>query len=149
MTDLLARWAELWGAGMRDVWAHYTAAQDTILAEGRALVGQTPAEVVYADDRLRVLRYHPLVERPLPIPVLCVPSLINHYYVMDLIPERSLVRALLEHGVDVYMLDWGIATEADRTCTMDAYIVERLGRAVQVVRERSGQAAVSLLGYCM
>ena len=72
MTDLLARWAELWGAGMRDVWAHYTAAQDTILAEGRALVGQTPAEVVYADDRLRAA-LSPAGRATAPIPVLCVP----------------------------------------------------------------------------
>ncbi|WP_119071681.1 PHA/PHB synthase family protein [Aggregatilinea lenta] len=146
---LFDRWADLWGAGMREVWTGYTTAQDTILAQGRALVGQTPAEVVHTEGHVRVLRYTPLVERPLPVPVLCVPSLINHYYVMDLIPERSLVRSMLERGIDVYMLDWGIATEADRSITMDDFITERLGRAIRVVREQSGQPAISLLGYCM
>ncbi|HEX3052661.1 MAG TPA: alpha/beta fold hydrolase [Aggregatilineaceae bacterium] len=147
--DLFARWTQLWDAGVWQVWRDYTAAQKSILAMGRELVGQTPADVIYTEDHLRLLHYHPQVASPLPVPVLCVPSLINQYYVMDLIPERSLVGYLLAQGLDVYMLDWGTATEADRCRTMDEYIGVLLRRVVQVIQRATGQPTVSLLGYCM
>jgi polyhydroxyalkanoate synthase len=149
MDDLLERWAELWGAGMAQVWRSYTAAQEAIRATGRTLVGQTPARLVHAEGSLRLLRYLPQTETQRPIPVLCIPSLINHYYVMDLAPERSLAGALLRRGLGVYMLDWGVATAADRDRPLDEYITGLLGRCVEVARRESGADSVALLGYCM
>lgn len=147
--DLFSRGMELWQGGLREVWRAYTAAQQAIYRQGRGLVGQTPAEEVHREGRARVLHYRPQVETPHRIPVLCIPSMINHYYVMDLTPERSLVRYLLSQGIDVYMLDWGIATEVDRYRTLDEYIAGVLHRAVEHIRHATGQDALSLLGYCM
>lgn len=147
--DLLRRWAALWGSGVQQVWQHYTASQDTIRQQARALVGQTPADTLYTEGPLRLMRYRPLVETLLPVPVLCVPSLINRYYIMDLTPERSLVRYLLSQGLDVYMLDWGTATPADCRCSLDDYITGRLRRCVEQVRQAAGDVPVALLGYCM
>ncbi len=147
--NLLERWAVLWSLGLQQVWERYAAAQDTILAQGRALVGQTPAEVVYTEGRLRLLRYTPQVPNPMPVPLICVPSLINRHYVMDLIPERSLVGYLLAQGIDVYMIDWGTANALDRYRPLDEYITGLLRRCVGVVQRASGQESVSLLGYCM
>jgi len=149
MSDLLSRWVELWHEGVGDIWRHYIAAQDHIRTQGRHLVGQTPAEVVYTEGCLRLLHYSPLAVASVPVPVLCIPSLINQYYVMDLTPERSLVRYLLEQGLDVYMLDWGTATDAERYRSLDDYITRMMGRCIQLVRRISGQERVSLLGYCM
>jgi polyhydroxyalkanoate synthase len=149
MDDLLERWAQLWSAGMAEVWRSYSAARDTIRATGRALVAQTPAQTVYAEGCLRVLQYEPETSTQHPIPVLCVPSLINQYYVMDLAPERSLVRALLRRGLNVFMLDWGTATAADRSRSLDEYITGRLGRSVEAVRRAAGVDAIALLGYCI
>jgi polyhydroxyalkanoate synthase len=149
MTDLLARWARLWAEGMGQIWNNYSAAQEAILAQGRALVGKTPAAVILADGQMTLRRYLPLTDSRPPVPVLCVPSLINRAYVMDLIPERSLVRYLLLQGLDVYMLDWGTANEADRYRTLDGYISDLMRRCVEYIRCESGQPAISLLGYCM
>ncbi|NDJ76381.1 MAG: alpha/beta fold hydrolase [Chloroflexi bacterium] len=149
MDDLFKQWAGLWTLGMGEVWRHYASAQQTLHQQGRALVGQTPADVVHVDGPLRLLRYRPLVEQPLPIPLLCIPSMINQYYVMDLTQERSLVRYLLAQGIDVYMLDWGSATEADRHLSLDEHITGRLGRCAHYIQGETGQRAVSLLGYCM
>lgn len=149
MTELFEQWAELWQAGMGQVWRHYLAAQKHLLRQGRELVGQTPARVVYTERNLRLLHYAPLHDSPLHVPVLCIPSMINQYYVMDLIPERSLVRYLLEQGLDVYMLDWGQATPADAWRTLDEHIADIMRRCVAYVQRASGQPRVSLLGYCM
>ncbi|MBK9712702.1 MAG: alpha/beta fold hydrolase [Kouleothrix sp.] len=119
-----------------------------INADPRA-VAQTPADVVYVEGRLRLLHYRRAVERLYPIPLLIVPSLINRYYVLDLVPGRSLVEYLVGRGIDVYLLDWGAPGPADRTTTFDQYITGYLRRAVQRVRALSGQERVSLLGYSM
>ncbi|GAB4411596.1 MAG: hypothetical protein Kow00106_05870 [Anaerolineae bacterium] len=148
-TDLWARALALWTGGLGHAWEHYMAAQEAILAQGRALVGQTPATVVWTEGRARLLRYTPQVTPTLPVPLLCVPSLINRYYVMDLLPERSLVRYLVGRGVDVYMLDWGTATRVDRYRPFDEYITGLLRHAVAAICHMTGQPAVSLLGYCM
>jgi len=150
MTTLLERWARLWGMGMQHVWRNYIDGQETIREQGRDLVGQTPATTIYAEGRSRLLRYAPHVTgSPCTIPLLCVPSLINRYYVMDLTPERSLVRYLLQRGIDVYMLDWGTANAIDRHRPLDEYIGGMLRRHVQAVQRETGQQRVALLGYCM
>jgi polyhydroxyalkanoate synthase len=110
---------------------------------------RTPAEVVYRDHRLRLLHYHPLAKRRQPIPLLLVPSLIGRYYLLDFAPGKSLVEALLQAGLDVYLLDWGVPAREDRFITFDQYITGYLRRAVRRVCALSGHEQISLLGYSM
>jgi polyhydroxyalkanoate synthase len=42
-----------------------------------------------------------------PDPVLIVYGLIGRYTMIDLQEDRSLVRNLLEQGIDLYVVDWG------------------------------------------
>ncbi len=117
-------------------------------ADPRA-VAQTPAEVVYTEGRLRLLRYRPTVDRCHPIPLLIVPSLINRYFILDLVPGRSMVEYLLSCGLDVYLLDWGMPGPQDLSTTFDQYVTGALRRAAQRVRSLAGQEQISLLGYSM
>jgi polyhydroxyalkanoate synthase len=112
-------------------------------------VAQTPADAIYAEGKLQLLRYRPVADRPQPVPLLIVPSLLNRYYLLDLVPGRSLVEYLVGRGLDVYLLDWGTPGPEDRTTTFDQYVVGYLRRAVQRVRANSGQERIGLLGYSM
>jgi polyhydroxyalkanoate synthase len=118
-----------------------------LLGGATVAVAQTPAEVVYTENKLRLLHYHPVVEQRGPVPLLIVPSLINRYYLFDLAPGKSLVEYLVGRGIDVYMLDWGVPGPEDRSTTFDQYITGYLRRAVQRVRSLSGQERINLLGY--
>lgn len=118
-----------------------------MLGAAPATLAQTPAEVVATENKLRLLHYHPAVERPYPVPLLIVPSLINRYYLLDLMQGRSLVEYLVGRGIDVYMLDWGVPGLEDRSTTFDQYVTGYLRRAVQRVRNLSGQERIMLLGY--
>lgn len=112
-------------------------------------VAQTPADEVYTEGKLRLLRYRPAVEQPAPVPLLIVPSLINRYYLLDLVPGRSLVEYLVGRGLDVFLIDWGTPGPEDRSTTFDQYITGALRRATQRVRAISGQDRISMLGYSM
>jgi polyhydroxyalkanoate synthase subunit PhaC len=113
------------------------------LARGRPPVGSTPADIVHAENKWRLLRYRRSAPARLKTPVLLVPSLINRHYVLDLLPGKSFVEWLLERGHDVWCIDWGTPADEDRYLSFDDVCDRYLGRALN----KTGRAHV--LGYCM
>lgn len=112
-------------------------------------VGATPHEVVWRENKWRLLRFEPppgVVRRG--APVVMVPSLINRHYVLDLMPGKSMAEWLVAKGHDVYCIDWGTPGPEDRELDLGDIADRALGRAVRVATRRSG-AAPHLLGYCM
>ncbi|MFP8952499.1 class III poly(R)-hydroxyalkanoic acid synthase subunit PhaC [Natrialbaceae archaeon A-arb3/5] len=112
-------------------------------------VGHTPSEVVYEENKLELLHYEPKTEDQRDIPILIVYALINKPYILDLQPDRSVVQTLLEAGFDVYLIDWGEPSKLDRSLGLEDYVTRYIDNCVDVVRERSGQDEITLLGYCM
>jgi len=117
-------------------------------------VGMTPSEVVYEENKLQLLHYKPEQagiepETTHDVPILIVYALINKPYILDLQPDRSVVRRLLEAGFDVYLIDWGEPSTLDTHLTLDDYVTRYTDNCVDVVREQSGQESINLLGYCM
>mgnify|MGYP000255787930 CR=1 FL=1 len=112
-------------------------------------VGETPSEVVYEENKLRLLHYESRTEEQHDVPILVVYALINRPYILDLQPERSVIRTLLDNGFDVYMIDWDEPSTLDRSLTLDDYVNRYMENCVDEVRERSGQDSINVLGYCM
>jgi polyhydroxyalkanoate synthase len=80
--------------------------------------------------------------------VLVIPSLINRYYVLDLLPERSFLRHLAEQGLRPLVVDWGEPGPAERDFTLSDYIAGPLDAAAAKARAIAG-APIAVLGYCM
>jgi polyhydroxyalkanoate synthase len=112
-------------------------------------VGQTPSEVVYSENKLDLLHYEPRTDDQHNVPILVVYALINRPYILDLQPDRSVIRHLLDDGFDVYLIRWGDPSILDRSLGLNDYVDRYIDNCVDVVRERSGVDAISVLGYCM
>ncbi|WP_136717001.1 class III poly(R)-hydroxyalkanoic acid synthase subunit PhaC [Halorientalis salina] len=119
-------------------------------------VGQTPSEVVYTENKLELIHYKPEeagIEVPeedrSEIPILVVYALINRPYILDLQPERSVVRRLLEAGHDVYLIKWNEPSRMDQFLTLDDYVNRYIHNCVEEVAERAGREDINILGYCM
>lgn len=80
--------------------------------------------------------------------ILVIPSLINRYYVLDLLPERSFLRHLASSGLRTLVIDWGTPGSEERHFDLTGYIVERLEAAFATAAEVAG-APVGIVGYCM
>ena len=82
-------------------------------------IATTPKDEVWRQDKVVLYRYRPLADTKVTTPVLITYGLIGRYTMADLQEDRSLVRNLLKLGVDLYVVDWGNPSRADRWLTID------------------------------
>ena len=80
--------------------------------------------------------------------VLIVPSLINRYYILDLLPARSFACYLAAAGVRPLVLDWGEPGASERDLDLDGYIAGPLEAAAAAAAEIAA-GPVTVCGYCM
>jgi polyhydroxyalkanoate synthase len=112
-------------------------------------VGTSPHDVVLGRGTHTLLRYHRDTPATQAEPVLLCYALVNRPYILDLQPDKSVVAQYLRRGFEVYMIDWGVPTDADRGLTLEHYVCEFLAEAVEFVRRAHDRAKVHLVGYCM
>ncbi len=120
----------------------------TLQGLGPIETGVLPRDAVYQEDKLTLFRYQPRVATPHPVPLLIVYALVNRPYMMDLQEDRSLIRGLLDAGLDVYLIDWGYPDAGDRHLTLADYVLRYIDHCVETLRARHAQEAINLLGVC-
>ncbi len=111
-------------------------------------VGTADKDEVWSQDIVRLFRYKRDSPATVQTPLLISYALINRFDMMDLQPDRSLVRKLLSLGIDIYVLDTGYPTRNDRYLTMDDYINGYLDGAIDHICEANDIEKVNLLGVC-
>ena len=112
-------------------------------------IAETPADVVFEIDKVRLLHYKPLakVRTDIPPMIICY-GLFGRQTMIDLQEDRSLVRNLLMAGIDLYVVDWGNPTRADQFLNFDDYVELYLGSCVEYVYEVYDNKPVNVFGIC-
>ncbi|WZL72682.1 class III poly(R)-hydroxyalkanoic acid synthase subunit PhaC [Clostridiaceae bacterium 35-E11] len=108
----------------------------------------TPKELVYQEDKMKLYHYKPLVKNPCKIPTLIIYALVNRQYMMDIQQDRSVIKNLLELGLDLYIIDWGYPTQEDMYLTMDDYINGYIDNAVSHILKSNNIENLNLIGVC-
>ncbi|MCB9320678.1 MAG: class III poly(R)-hydroxyalkanoic acid synthase subunit PhaC [Lewinellaceae bacterium] len=111
-------------------------------------IATAPRETVWEDGKVQL--YHFIRETP-PVaktPVLVSYALVNRWEMMDLQPNLSFIRKLLEEGLDVYLIDWGYASGIDRYKTMEDYILGDIHECVEFICREHNLEKINLLGVC-
>ena len=111
-------------------------------------IGTAPKTEVYREDKLVLYRYEPVVKKLIAPPLLISYALVNRPYMVDLQENRSLVRNLLNLGVDVYLIDWGYPGPTERWLTLDDYINGYIDNCVDAIRAAHNVEQINLLGIC-
>ncbi|MCW5660317.1 MAG: class III poly(R)-hydroxyalkanoic acid synthase subunit PhaC [Burkholderiaceae bacterium] len=108
----------------------------------------TPKRAVLRRDKVTLYRYEPQVRQTVRTPVFVVYGLVGRWTMADLQPDRSLIGNLLAQGLDVYVVDWGNPSRADRWLAFDDYVGDYLDACVDHIRAEAGVDKVNLLGIC-
>ncbi|QJE02634.1 class I poly(R)-hydroxyalkanoic acid synthase [Massilia forsythiae] len=112
-------------------------------------VGVTPGTVVFENDLFQLIQYAPSTPAVHEVPLLMIPPCINKYYILDLQPENSLVRYLVEQGNTVFMMSWRNPDQAMSKLGLDDYVERGAIRAIEAARAISGQEKVNVFGFCV
>jgi polyhydroxyalkanoate synthase len=111
-------------------------------------IATTPKDLVWSQDKVSLFQYRPLAEKRVNVPLLICYGLVGRWTMTDLQEDRSLVRNLLNLGLDLYVVDWGNPSRADRYLTLDDYIMGYLDGCVAEIARRAGVPKVNLMGVC-
>lgn len=106
------------------------------------------APVRWRQGAARLLDFAKRGAAPAAPTLLIVPSLVNRYYILDLLRARSFVRHLAAAGLRPLVLDWGEPGAVERGFALGDYIGGPLAGALSAAIELAGRP-VALIGYCM
>ncbi|MBO0735084.1 MAG: alpha/beta fold hydrolase [Alphaproteobacteria bacterium] len=129
----IARRAETWLAGLESYRGH----------PFRRCRQKAP--VLWQAGTTRLLDYGRSRDGPI---VMVVPSLINRFHVLDLLPEHSFLRHLAKAGLRPVVVDWDAPGEAERHFRLSEYVTERL-EAAFAAAQRIAPGPIGIIGYCM
>ena len=123
----------------------------TLLGSLDTRIASTPSETVYTEDRIKLKHYSPdpSVKQGLKTPLLIVYALINRETMLDIQPERSVIRSFLKQGMDVYLLEWGYPTLKDRFLTIDDHVSGYMDNVVNYILETRKIPNLNMMGICM
>ncbi len=111
-------------------------------------IATTPKTAVYNEDKLTLYRYNRDTDATYKTPILIVYALVNTYKMLDIQPDRSYIKNLLNAGFDVYLIDWGYPSKADRFLSMDDYVNGYINNCVDFMRKKNRIEKINILSIC-
>lgn len=115
----------------------------------RLLLSERTPYTVIGEYKQHRIRYYAAPQRRYQEPLVFVPPLAINMSIYDLYPYRSMIKYYMEQGFDVYLVDWGQLTIRDRHLNFLSFIHKRIPFCVDVIREHSASAQISLHGWSM
>ena len=121
---------------------------DTLKSIDDVEIATSPKTEVYAEDKLRLYHYDRETPATVKTPVLIVYALVNTYKMLDLQPDRSYIKSMLEQGFDIYLVDWGYPSHTDKYLSIDDYVNGYINNCVDVLRKRHRTDKVNIISIC-
>jgi polyhydroxyalkanoate synthase len=109
----------------------------------------TPGKVVFQNDLFQLIQYAPTTGKVLKTPLLIVPPWINKFYVLDLTPEKSMVRWLVGQGQTVFVMSWVNPDRRLAEKSFEDYMREGILTAIETVRTATSEKKINVAGYCV
>jgi len=112
-------------------------------------LAKTPGSVVYENELIQLIQYEPTTKTVGSVPMLMIPPCINKFYILDLQPENSMIRWLVDQKHTVFVVSWRNVKQDQGDLTWDDYLELGVVSAIDAVREICGVKQVNALGFCV
>ncbi len=109
----------------------------------------TPGAVVFRNHLLELIQYAPATDRVQATPLVIFPPWINKFYILDLKPQNSLVKWIVEQGFTLFVVSWKNPDASYAEVGLDDYIRDGYLRTLAEVRRITGERQVNAVGYCI
>ena len=138
---------------VRDIEANQGDLLVTLSDPGAFHVGQniatTPGSVVFRNRMLELIQYAPTTETVHKTPLLIFPPWINKFYIMDMKPQNSLIKWIVDQGFTLFVVSWVNPDETYAGVGMDDYIRDGYLRSMAEVRRITGESQINAVGDCI
>jgi polyhydroxyalkanoate synthase len=112
-------------------------------------VAVTKGKVIFKNHLIELIQYEAQTEKVYKEPILILPAWIMKYYILDLLPENSLVNWLVQQGHTVFIVSWLNPGSEDRDLGMDDYYRMGAMAAIDAVSAAIPDTKIHLMGYCL
>ncbi len=112
-------------------------------------IATSPGKVIYRNRMMELIQYEPSTEQVHKTPVVIFPPWINKFYILDLKPQNSLVKWLVEEGHTVFMVSWINPDPTYSDVGMEDYIDDGYVAAIREIKTITGEKQINAVGYCI
>lgn len=112
-------------------------------------IATTPGQVIYQNDLMQLLQFEPTTKQVYRRPLFIVPPWINKYYILDLKPQNSFIRWMVDKGYTVFVVSWNQPDESTVDKTFESYMREGILDGLDAVKKATGEDEVTAIGYCI
>lgn len=111
-------------------------------------VATTQGKIIYRNDLVEIIFYKPS-KKVHTTPIFIVPPCINKYYILDLSPNHSFVKWLVDNNFEVFMVSWINPDKSLRNKNFDNYLQEGILDPVKYIKTTLKYKNMSAIGYCI
>ncbi|WP_300583228.1 class I poly(R)-hydroxyalkanoic acid synthase [Marivita sp.] len=114
-----------------------------------ANIATAEGEVVYRNHMMELIQYKPTTEKVRETPIILFPPWINKFYILDLKPENSFIRWVVDQGYTLFVVSWINPDESYKDVGLDTYVEDGYLRAIEEVKSICGVDKINAIGYCI
>jgi polyhydroxyalkanoate synthase len=97
---------------------------------------------------LELIQYQPTTSQVYRRPLLFVPPQVDKYYVMDLSPNKSIIKYLVANGLQVFTISWRNPVPEHREWGFETYDQAML-EAIDAIRAITESSDINIVGACL
>lgn len=109
----------------------------------------TEGAVVFRNEIFELIQYTPRTETVHKTPLLIFPPWINKFYILDLKPQNSLIRWIVDQGYTLFVVSWKNPDASYRDFGMGDYVEKGFLTAIDEVKKTTGEDRINAVGYCI
>ncbi|NNF72668.1 MAG: class I poly(R)-hydroxyalkanoic acid synthase [Rhodobacteraceae bacterium] len=138
---------------VRDIEANQGDVQVTLADKDAFKVGENIASaegsVVFRNQMFELIQYAPTTKTVHKTPLIIFPPWINKFYILDLKPQNSLIRWIVDQGYTLFVVSWVNPDPSYADVGMDTYVEEGYLTAIAEAKKITGEKEVNAIGYCI
>ncbi|WP_425072066.1 PHA/PHB synthase family protein [Sagittula sp. S175] len=112
-------------------------------------IATAPGQVVLRTKMMELIQYAPTTEDVHAVPIVIFPPWINKFYILDLKPQNSMIRWLVDRGHTVFVVSWVNPDESLKDAGLEDYITDGFLAAIEAAKEITGEQQINAVGYCI